>query len=103
MVSSASLVLTKLVSAVSKGKRGTIFGLQGFTTNLGLILGSLMGRVIWENYGRRGPFLFSIAVELVIAFVYIGLMKVLLCQVNEAAIKNQMIIDIGTPDVSLPT
>ena len=73
VISSAGLALSKILSNISKTQRGSIFGLQGFFSNLGAISGPLLGGFLWELLGDRGPFLLSIGVEFVLGVVYFTL------------------------------
>ncbi|MFX1536883.1 MAG: MFS transporter [Promethearchaeota archaeon] len=71
VVVSAGLVLSKLLSNVSKNRRGSVFGLQGFSENTGNITGPIVGGILWESLNYRAPFLLSIGVELVMSVVYL--------------------------------
>lgn len=70
VVTMANLMLVKLMSTVSKARRGSLFGLQSMVKNLGLIAGPLIGGVAWQMMGDKGPFWLSIVVEAVLAGVY---------------------------------
>ncbi|MFW9990837.1 MAG: MFS transporter [Candidatus Odinarchaeota archaeon] len=71
VIAFATVVISKLMSNVSKNHRGSVFGFQGFLANLGGITGPLVGGVFWEITGDRGPFLLSIGVEAVLALIYL--------------------------------
>jgi predicted MFS family arabinose efflux permease len=71
VIAGGGLVISKIMSNISKDHRGSIFGLQGFITNLGSISGPMIGGLFWEIFGDRGPFLLSIGAELVLALVYV--------------------------------
>lgn len=49
VVSTAGLMLTKIVSTVSKERRGTTFGFHDFVGNLGNIIGPLSGGALWDT------------------------------------------------------
>ncbi len=49
VVATAGLMLTKIVSTVSKERRGTIFGFHDFMNNLGHIIGPIMGGALWDS------------------------------------------------------
>ena len=48
VVATAGLMLTKIISTVSKERRGTIFGSQDFVSNIGNIIGPVMGGALWD-------------------------------------------------------
>ena len=60
VVTSAGLVLSKVLSDLSKDRTGSIFGLQGLISNFGALCGPLVGGVLWELSGNRAPFHLSI-------------------------------------------
>ncbi|MFX1250304.1 MAG: MFS transporter [Promethearchaeota archaeon] len=93
VVASAGLVLSKILSNVSKNRRGSIFGLQGFSENTGLIAGPLVGGILWEGVNYRAPFLLSIGVELVISVVYFLILSFFIFDIN-AENKNETIDDL---------
>lgn len=69
VVATASLMLTKIISTVSKERRGTIFGLHDSVTNLGHIIGPLGGGALWD-VDSKYPFIVSIVVEGFLALLY---------------------------------
>ena len=70
-VTSAGLTLGKVISDVSQNHRGSIFGFQGFAANVGALFGPLFGGMLWESiFGHFGPFLLSIIIEFVLAFIF---------------------------------
>jgi len=71
VVTSAGLVLSKILSDLSKDRRGSVFGLQGLISNFGALCGPLVGGVLWELSGDRAPFHLSIVVEAVLALAYL--------------------------------
>ncbi|MHA1217210.1 MAG: MFS transporter [Candidatus Heimdallarchaeaceae archaeon] len=69
VVATGGLVLTKIVSAISKERRGTVFGLHDTISNLGNIGGPLIGGALWD-VRDRAPFILSIIIEGCLAVVY---------------------------------
>lgn len=67
IITSSGLVLAKLISEVAGESKGSAFGLQGFISNLGAISGPLVGGLFWQIQGSKGPFMFSISTEIVLA------------------------------------
>ncbi|MHA1911302.1 MAG: MFS transporter [Candidatus Kariarchaeaceae archaeon] len=70
IVSSAGLVLSKIISQISRRRRGALFGIQGGITNLGAIVGPIVGGILWETMSDKAPFILSIIVELILALLY---------------------------------
>lgn len=54
---------------MSKNKRGTVFGLHDFASNIGNIIGPVFGGFLWDIYYKL-PFILSIVTEAVLAFLY---------------------------------
>jgi MFS family permease len=69
VVATAGLVLTKVISTVSRERRGSVFGLHDSVTNLSRIAGPLIGGALWD-IRDRAPFILSIAIEGVLAVLY---------------------------------
>ncbi|MGR5148049.1 MFS transporter [Photobacterium alginatilyticum] len=67
IIMSSSLVLAKLISEVAGNSKGSAFGLQGFISNFGAISGPLVGGLFWQMQGSKGPFMFSISTEVILA------------------------------------
>ncbi|PCK08404.1 MAG: hypothetical protein COA42_09225 [Alteromonadaceae bacterium] len=67
IIIAAGLVLSKLISEVAGESKGRAFGVQDFVSNLGAISGPLVGGLFWQMQGSKGPFMFSISTELVLA------------------------------------
>ncbi|MCG3218602.1 MAG: MFS transporter, partial [Candidatus Heimdallarchaeota archaeon] len=65
------LVVQSLMSKISIGNRGKMFGLQTIFTNIGAIIGPIVGGVLWDSYGMKSPFYFSIFVEILLIPFYI--------------------------------
>ncbi|NIQ04294.1 MAG: MFS transporter [Candidatus Korarchaeota archaeon] len=82
VISSAGLVLSKIISDVSKTRRGSVFGTQGGVSNFGAIAGPVMGGILWELIGDRAPFLLSIGVEAFLAVVYLVSISYILTQLK---------------------
>ncbi|MCW9000911.1 MAG: MFS transporter [Kangiellaceae bacterium] len=75
VITSAGLVLSKLISEVAGENKGSAFGLQGFISNSVAISGPLIGGFFWEVQGATGPLMFSIFTE---AFLAICCLVILL-------------------------
>jgi len=71
VVYTASLILTNIISRISKDHRGKIFGLNSSISNSGAIAGPVLGGIVWDSLGQRAPFLFSIFVEVALIPVYL--------------------------------
>ena len=67
IIMSSGLVLAKLISEVAGESKGSAFGLQGFISNFGAISGPLVGGLFWQMQGSKGPFMFSISTEVILA------------------------------------
>jgi DHA1 family multidrug resistance protein-like MFS transporter len=65
------LILQNVLSRVSKGHRGKIFGFSQWMSFLGAILGPLIGGFVYQNIGSKFPFIISIFVELSLIPLYI--------------------------------
>lgn len=70
-VTTTSLILVKIISDISKAHRGAVFGLESFVTNFGAILGPLVGGLMWDSYGAKAPFYFSIGVEIALVPLFL--------------------------------
>lgn len=71
------LILQNILSRISKGHRGKIFGISQWMSFVGAILGPLIGGFVYQNIGIRYPFIISIFVELSIIPLYIIAIKLL--------------------------
>ncbi|MCP4322547.1 MAG: MFS transporter [Psychromonas sp.] len=67
VITSSGLVLAKLISGLAGNKMGSAFGIQGGVANFGAILGPIIGGLFWQHQGSKGPFIFSISTEVVLA------------------------------------
>jgi MFS family permease len=100
VVSSAGLVLSKIVSQISKKRRGSIFGIQGGITSLGAIVGPIVGGILWETTSDKAPFILSIIVELVLALIY---PFVILLVINHIRTNNEEEYSSPSPSLKLAT
>ena len=73
----ASLVLQNLLSRISKGHRGKIFGLTQWMSFLGAIIGPIVGGLAWDHLGPQSPFIISIFIELSLIPLYISAIRIL--------------------------
>ncbi|MFX1498116.1 MAG: MFS transporter [Promethearchaeota archaeon] len=71
------LILQNILSRISKGHRGKIFGISQWMSFVGAILGPLIGGFVYQHIGIRYPFIISIFVELSIIPLYIIAIKLL--------------------------
>ncbi len=58
------IILRNLLSRVSKHHRGKVFGITQWTSQVGAIIGPIVGGLAWDYLGPRSPFIISIFVEL---------------------------------------
>lgn len=70
VVLSANLVFQNFLSRITLEHRGKIMGLNSFFTNFGKVIGPVLGGIVWDTYGSKAPFLFSIIVELCLIPLY---------------------------------
>jgi DHA1 family multidrug resistance protein-like MFS transporter len=63
IATTAGLTVQNYLSRIKKSGRGKIFGLSSFFSNLGAVIGPLLGGLAWD-IGIVFPFIISIAVEL---------------------------------------
>ncbi len=67
-------VMVNVLSRVSVKHRGKIFGLITFLESIGMIIGPILGGIIWESISPQAPFMISIIVEWsLIPFFVIGI------------------------------
>ena len=71
------LILQSVLSRISKGHRGKLFGLSQWMSYLGAIIGPIIGGFAWDNLGHKIPFIISVFVELSLIPLYIIAIKVL--------------------------
>jgi DHA1 family multidrug resistance protein-like MFS transporter len=71
------LILQNVISRISKGHRGKLFGLSQWTSYLGAIIGPIIGGFAWDNLGHQIPFIISIFVELSLIPLYFIAIKTL--------------------------
>jgi MFS family permease len=84
IVTTGALIISNLISRVSKTHRGKTFGLHSKFMNFGAIIGPLIGGVVWDLFGAKWPFIISICVELGLIPLYIIEMFYLLPHLNES-------------------
>jgi len=72
-----SLVLQNILSRISKGHRGKIFGLAQWMSFLGAIVGPIIGGLVWDHLGPQAPFIISIFIELSVIPLYITAIRIL--------------------------
>lgn len=94
IATTAGLTIQNYLSRISKKHRGKIFGMNAFFSNLGGVIGPILGGFTWQFYGMRSPFMISIVVELSLIPLY--WISVVLTQ---SSLEEQYSIDSG---VNLP-
>ena len=72
-----SLVLQNVLSRISKGHRGKIFGVSRWMSFFGAIIGPIIGGLALDQIGFTAPFIISIFVELSVIPLYIIAIKLL--------------------------
>lgn len=65
-----SLVLSNLMSRISKNNRGKIFSVRQWVSLFGAALGPIIGGIAWEQWNHKAPFIISIFVELSLIPLY---------------------------------
>jgi DHA1 family multidrug resistance protein-like MFS transporter len=71
----SSFVLINILSRVSIKHRGKIFGTVTTIESLGMIIGPILGGLVWDSIGQVWPFIISIIVEWsLIPFFLFGIM-----------------------------
>jgi len=70
IATASNLTVQNYLSRISKSRRGKIFGVSSFFSNLGGVIGPLLGGLAWDNLGKSFPFIFSIIVELSLIPLY---------------------------------
>ena len=81
---SAGLLFRNILSRINIEHRGKILGATNFFTNLGGIIGPIMGGLLWDALGSKAPFIFSIWVELGLIPLYLLVVKLLLPHLAES-------------------
>ena len=71
------LILQNVLSRISKGHRGKLFGIAQWTSFLGAIVGPIIGGYVMQNIGLQAPFIISIFVEASLIPLYFIAIKVL--------------------------
>jgi len=72
-----SLILQNVLSRISKGHRGKIFGVSRWMSFFGAIIGPIIGGLALHQIGFTAPFIISIFVELTVIPLYIIAIKLL--------------------------
>ena len=72
-----NLVLQNVLSRISKGHRGKIFGVSRWMSFFGAIIGPIIGGIVLDQIGFTAPFIISIFVELSVIPLYIISIKLL--------------------------
>lgn len=68
-------VMVNVLSRVSVKHRGKIFGLISLLESIGMIVGPLLGGIVWETVSPQAPFIISIIVEWsLIPFFIVGIL-----------------------------
>lgn len=60
------LVLMNMISRITVAHRGKILGFQQASSNIGNIVGPILGGILWDAYSVFTPFLISIVVEILL-------------------------------------
>lgn len=69
------LILQNVISRISKGHRGKIFGISQWMSFVGAIVGPIIGGFAWDYLGHQVPFIISIFVEASLIPLYIIAIK----------------------------
>jgi MFS family permease len=72
-----NLVLQNVLSRISKGHRGKIFGSARWISFVGAIIGPIIGGLLYDNVAHTAPFYLSIFVELSVIPLYIMAIRLL--------------------------
>ena len=73
IVITTELMIQNVFSKISIANRGKVFALETLFVDFGAVIGPIFGGVLWDAYGFRAPFIFSIFVELLlIPFFFIA-------------------------------
>ena len=73
----AGLLFRNLLSRINIENRGKVLGATTFFTNLGAIIGPVIGGYLWDVYGPKTPFILSIYVELCLIPLFLIVIKLL--------------------------
>ena len=67
-------VFINILSRTSIKHRGKIFGLITLLESIGMIIGPVLGGIVWETFSPEAPFIISIIVEWsLISFFIVGI------------------------------
>ena len=81
---SAGLLFANLVSRLSTEHRGKIFGVGDFFAFLGMVIGPILGGIVWDVISPKFPFIISIFVELSLIPLYLAAVYLLLPHLAES-------------------
>lgn len=73
----AGLLFRNILSRINVTHRGKILGFTQVFTNLGSVLGPLLGGFTWDALGPTSPFIISIFVELLLIPLYLLVVRLL--------------------------
>ena len=66
IVITTELMIQNIFSKISIANRGKIFAMETLFVDFGAVIGPIFGGILWDAYGFRAPFIFSIFVELLL-------------------------------------
>ncbi|MHA1794515.1 MAG: MFS transporter [Promethearchaeota archaeon] len=90
IVSLGFLAIQNLLSRSTLNFRGKIFGSQETITNLGGIVGPLIGGYAWDNLGMKAPFYLSVIIEFSLIPFYLLAVRFLLPNLLEKTTKEKL-------------
>ena len=96
VVRTAQLALAKIVSAVSKDKRGTAFGIRTFIEQSCNTIAPIIGGILWDYVGSQAPFWTSIVAEIIVAILYIVFFTWIPMDIVKNPDKNEAILKENT-------
>jgi MFS family permease len=71
IATTTGLVVMNVISKISTKHRGKIFAMVSFFADLGAMIGPILGGILWDVFGQKSPFYFSIGVELMIIPIFL--------------------------------
>ncbi len=75
VASVAGLSVRNILSRISEKNRGKIFGFQNLLGNIGMIIGPVLGGILWDTFSPKTPFIVSIYAELALIPFFILAIK----------------------------
>lgn len=90
----AGLLFRNLLSRINIEHRGKIMGGTNFFTNVGALIGPVLGGYLWDNLGATSPFILSIFVELSLIPLYLITIRFLIPYLAESYEKVEGIEEI---------